>query len=436
MNIGKENEQIEFKESLNNLEDGLKGIVAILNKHNKGTLYFGVRDDGEVIGGDFTSQKIREIHNHIQQKIEPKIYPEINLVDAENGKQYIKIEFSGKGVFCYKGVFYKRVADKNVKMDYNEIQKMFFKTNYANWETLAVAKTTVNDLDPDRFESFVNFLKLNKPDKFQNLSNEEILIKLNLMDKEDKNLTNAGNLLFSKNEPIRLYLKLLNDDNTVSDYQIKSGNIFDLIEHSVEFITNNINSKYTIVGLERQHEYEIQLEAIREIVVNSFAHADYLQINSHTINISKKMVEIWTPGSYYHDITPEDFAKIVSNSKVRNHVISNVLVLWNKMESLASGFAATYNLCKKGNINLDYDIRTEEFVFRFLRKNEYKLNKTERSILLLIKANPSISSKEIGEQINLSQRQVQRILKRLTDEYCVQKNEVNNKTTWEVLISL
>ena len=40
MNLGKENEQIEFKESASELYDALIDITAILNKHNCGTLYF------------------------------------------------------------------------------------------------------------------------------------------------------------------------------------------------------------------------------------------------------------------------------------------------------------------------------------------------------------------------------------------------------------
>ena len=52
MNIGKENEIIEFKKTTAEIKEGLQSISAILNKHQKGYLYFGVRDNGDVIGQD------------------------------------------------------------------------------------------------------------------------------------------------------------------------------------------------------------------------------------------------------------------------------------------------------------------------------------------------------------------------------------------------
>lgn len=50
MNIGKETEFIEFCESTEDRDRGIESMSSILNKHGKGTLYFGVRDNGDVSG--------------------------------------------------------------------------------------------------------------------------------------------------------------------------------------------------------------------------------------------------------------------------------------------------------------------------------------------------------------------------------------------------
>ena len=50
LNLGKENETLEFKESTAEFEKACKAIVAMLNKSGKGTIYFGVKDNGDVIG--------------------------------------------------------------------------------------------------------------------------------------------------------------------------------------------------------------------------------------------------------------------------------------------------------------------------------------------------------------------------------------------------
>ena len=50
MNLGMETEVLEFKKSTSELREAVGSIVAILNKHRRGDLYFGVRADGTPIG--------------------------------------------------------------------------------------------------------------------------------------------------------------------------------------------------------------------------------------------------------------------------------------------------------------------------------------------------------------------------------------------------
>ena len=57
MIIGRETEIIEFKKSTSELKEALQSMSAILNKHQHGFIYFGVKDNGEVVG-----QKIEKIH--------------------------------------------------------------------------------------------------------------------------------------------------------------------------------------------------------------------------------------------------------------------------------------------------------------------------------------------------------------------------------------
>ncbi len=50
MNLGHENETLEFKESLGQLDKGLKSITAMLNRSGYGCVCFGVLDNGDVKG--------------------------------------------------------------------------------------------------------------------------------------------------------------------------------------------------------------------------------------------------------------------------------------------------------------------------------------------------------------------------------------------------
>ena len=45
-----EDEMTELKKSTSELKEAIISIVSILNKHQKGTLYFGIKNDGTILG--------------------------------------------------------------------------------------------------------------------------------------------------------------------------------------------------------------------------------------------------------------------------------------------------------------------------------------------------------------------------------------------------
>ncbi len=70
-NLGKETETIEFKKSTGEIKDGVISIASILNKHGSGDLYFGVRNNGDVIGQEITDSTLRSISQAIRGGIKP-----------------------------------------------------------------------------------------------------------------------------------------------------------------------------------------------------------------------------------------------------------------------------------------------------------------------------------------------------------------------------
>ena len=50
MNFGRENEQLEFKKLTSEVKEAMDEICAILNKHGSGTLYFGIKSNGDHCG--------------------------------------------------------------------------------------------------------------------------------------------------------------------------------------------------------------------------------------------------------------------------------------------------------------------------------------------------------------------------------------------------
>ncbi|MDO8747990.1 MAG: ATP-binding protein [Candidatus Omnitrophota bacterium] len=59
--IHKESETIEFKKSTSELKEAVISIVAMLNKHGHGVVYFGIDEHDRVAGMTVGRNTIREV---------------------------------------------------------------------------------------------------------------------------------------------------------------------------------------------------------------------------------------------------------------------------------------------------------------------------------------------------------------------------------------
>jgi ATP-dependent DNA helicase RecG len=85
------------------------------------------------------------------------------------------------------------------------------------------------------------------------------------------------------------------------------------------------NSTFSKNGLRRQDEFLYPPEAIREGLVNAFAHRDYTDSSGGiAVHIYPKRLEIWNSGSLPEGITP---ARLINGhlSVLRNPDIAHVL---------------------------------------------------------------------------------------------------------------
>ena len=71
MNFGNETETIEFKKSISELKEGIISIASMLNKNGYGILYFGVKNDGEIIVQEIGGQTLKNISQSIANFIKP-----------------------------------------------------------------------------------------------------------------------------------------------------------------------------------------------------------------------------------------------------------------------------------------------------------------------------------------------------------------------------
>ncbi|HBD06472.1 MAG TPA: ATPase, partial [Firmicutes bacterium] len=371
----KESETLELKKSLAQLKEGIISLSSMLNKHHKGCVIFGINDDGKVCGIDIGKKTINDITHEIQNSLKPlPLKVDINpFVEAE--KKLIKVEVEGDDTpYSAYGRYYIRINDSDITMDSNQLQKFFEdkQETYLKWEQTET-EYGVEDVNEEILIDCIRTANEKGRMDYVYRNTKEALNKLGLLTENDK-LNNAGLYLFGNNKPLTIKEACFPTDSRTEFGEIKlfSGNIFECIRESIYYIQNHISYKSRIVGIQREEEPEIPLRAIREIVVNSFAHCSYARVGDYNqYTIYKSSVRIYNPGSIIMGLDPINFASGKVGSKIRNLLIASTLYKYGYIDAFGTGFDRTFTLCSQKNVNYKYYEDDFGFTFVFKRNKDF-----------------------------------------------------------------
>ena len=311
-----------------------------------------------------------------------------------------------------------------------QILKIMINKEYEdNWEN-RTSEETLDDVDEQMVEKFYRgAVECGRMPEIENYSLRILMEKLGLL-RGDK-LTNAGRVLFSKRNPIVLKLAVFATEHktTFLDIARAEGNVFRLIDNAMGYIIRNIRWKVIIDGekVQRQEIPEIPLDALREAVVNSFAHARYDLAVQHEIDIYSNRISIINPGSFANEFTPIDYVNKDLHSYLRNEQIANILYLCKNIESFGSGLKRIYSSCADAGVAVSYENEEVSFKLEFSREDRNKvpgdgtlngtlndeslatISEIEDTVLTLLRENNHMTSTEIVERTGKSKRTVNRV---------------------------
>ena len=447
MNLGKESETLEFKKTTGELKEAMVSIVSILNKHGVGTLYFGVKPNGDVMGQDVSESSLRDVSRLVFESIRPQIYPAIEEIELD-GKKLIKVEFSGENApYSAAGRYYLRTADEDREVSPEELKIFFGANKYRDkWEK-SKSEAASNQIDKVAIKSFwqkaVSVGRL--PEGRYNCP--IILKRFGLVNGDF--LTNAGEVLFGNTHPVTLKVGIFATDEklTFLDMKLYEDNVYNLLKTSEDYILKNIRWRSEITGAEREEIPEIPVAVIREVLSNSFAHSIYNGRTYHEICIHPSMITIYSPGGYASQHRPEEYIDGNYESEIRNPLISKILFLSKSIEQFGSGFKRINSLCKSAGIKYSYESSNNGFKFIIYRPNfisdtknvtydvtyEIKLNSTEKYVLAILKENSEISRDEIARKTSKTIRTVQRALVSLTEKGYIKRIGAKRNSTWKII---
>lgn len=325
-----EDETTELKTSLAELKQGLISLVAMLNKHCRAALWFGVAPDGRVLGLDATEKTLRDVSQAIAAHIEPVIYPKIVLQPVD-GKHCLKIEAEGwqRPYFAY-GRAYIRVADEDRKLSASELTSLILKNSRdaLRWEDEPCG-LAIEQLVPEKISRFLERAGLPAD------APTSALDKLGLLRQEQP--VNAAKLFFAP-APITLRCAVFASTTsaTILDRHDFEGDLLELLQEAEKYILSNIHIGMSLSGLYRVDAPEIPRHAIREALINAFCHRDWRDPDSVQVAIFKNRLEIRNPGGLYDGLTLREI-RSGNVSRRRNPKVAELLRRVHLVEAWGRG---------------------------------------------------------------------------------------------------
>ncbi len=299
MNLGIENEYQEFKEGLGQLDKGLKSLTAMLNKHGQGTVYFGVKDNGDVCGLLIGKETLMDIRNRIHDKIVPRIYADISECIADD-KKYIRVSANGSDIpYCFDGRYYIRNVSADEQANNEILRKMLFSSDS---DIIRQMTSPKQDLT---FKSLSALLSAN--DKHPKDS-EEFYGNYGLLNRDGKFNINA--YLLSDNNSLSIKVVVFDGlDKSVMSKRTDYGSkclLLSVSEVAEYFNSININ-KINFDGIVRKEESLFDFASFREAWINACLHNDWKNGIAPSVYMFDDRIEIVSYGGLPFSLSKEGF---------------------------------------------------------------------------------------------------------------------------------
>lgn len=266
-----------------------------------------------------------------------------------------------------------------------------------------------------------------------------LLTHLDLMDDKGR-LANAAVLLFGKKPQkhfitsevkcVQFYGNVV--EKPMPAYQRYRGDVFELIDQSTSFVMSRINNW---VGTRAEGEKadiptrpELPIDAVKEAIVNAVCHRDYTSNASVQIMLFRDRLEVWNPGTLPYGLTVQKLHG-PHKSLPTNPLLADPMYWNGYIEKVGTGTEDIINKCH------EYGLRTPEFyqeedfrvvIWRINEESDPRCSNddpeafqcvptNERKLLKMIRENPSVSRAVLSKQLNMSERQVRKIIDSLRD---------------------
>ena len=415
-----EQQNIEYKSSWH--DDYLKWVCGFANAQG-GKIYIGMNDAATVVGVPNQKTLMEEIPNKIKNNM--GITAEVNLLQEDN-KDYIEIVVQSYSVpISLRGRYYYRSGSVKQELTGAALNEFLLKRAGFTWDDVIDERATLADIDENSIKKYLRKAETGGrlPD-VEEFSTEELLEKLRLA--ENGKLKRAAIVLFGK-DPGKFYPntfvkigKFEDDDFTIRFQEVEEGNIIEVLEKILrtldyKFLIKNISFE----GMNRVETLEYPVPALREMLLNSLIHRNYMGAPTQ-LRVYDNKLTLWNHGTLPEGITLDKLSKSHS-SYPRNPILAEACFKGSYIDSWGSGIMKIVNSCKAAGLPtpvLEEDgggFIVKLFKDRFSKEQLEKLGLNDRQIKAVeyVKTKGRITNSEYQTLNEISDRTSSRELENL-----------------------
>lgn len=425
-NLGVETEFVEFKESTSQTNRALESIAAMLNKHGKAHVYFGVNDKGFVIGQAIGNKTIKDLSNAITTRIKPQVIPNINL-ELYDDLTVISVIVEGNSKpYSADGNYLIRSGSENKKIPQETLKELVYSsTSDVITEIESIdQKLTFNEL---KALYKLNNVKINEKTFEKNLGLIKDNGKYNLLADilSDNNEISIKVARFAGNDKSELMVR--------NEYGYKC--LLVAMNKAMEYVLSFNETRVKLSGkLQRDEEKLFDESSFREAWVNACLHNKWSTLVPPAIYIFNDRIEIISTGSLPMDFSLEEFYAGVSRPV--NIQLQKIMGQLDIVEQTGFGVPEIIKHYGKEAFDIkdNFIIVTLKFPFELNRNpvNYDDLTPSQIKVLKAISDHPTIKTNELTNVVDLKISMVNIVIRELKDLGYLERVGSNKSGYWKV----
>jgi ATP-dependent DNA helicase RecG len=345
-----ESKTTELKEKFT--KSMLKTVSAFSNYHD-GTIYIGVRDDGEIVGNSNINKDRIDIENTINTTITPKPIFDLNIIEIDNKFILEIVVYKGdNGPYYYQNTAYMRNYTSTIPVDGNNLTRLILKSK----------NLTYDQMTSDKEELSFKYLK-SKLKAVLNIDEISVAILTTLGLYGENTFNHAALLLADNGKLSQSYVDIARfklDTNTFLDRKrLENQSLLEYFDQSIDEFQIRYSSYQIIDGKHRTTRELIPFIAFREALSNAIIHRDYLLNAGVQIAMFDNRIEIASPGGLPEGMDEEQFCKGLT-SLSRNPIIANVFFRLKLIEQFGTGINRIMDSYKQYKLTPSFEISTSQ----------------------------------------------------------------------------